>query len=280
MSMKITDAIFQNSGRLVDTHCHYNLSPIVEHWREHWNKAQSRGVVASWIPGTSVETSHSSWEIAQQDDNLWSLVGIHPGEVAENLSMDIDSAVDQLEKLIIADRKLATPKIIGIGEIGLDYFRLEEVTAKRVRAIQKHLCTSLLSLAKKYDLFVSLHVRDQKTPTEPQEGNAYWDMLELVRGAQLTTPFILHCSSGPLPYISQALEMGAYVSFAGNVTYPNAQALRDIWNLTPADHRFLETDVPFLPPQGFRGKTCEPWMIAETAAWIEANILSSSELIK
>jgi TatD DNase family protein len=271
--MKVSAAVFDPLDGLVDTHCHYNLSPITEHWQKHWQQAQSRGVVSSWIPGTSVESSKVGWEIAQQEPALWSMIGIHPGEVAENLSIDVPGVVAQLEQLIAADRKLAIPKIIGMGEIGLDYFRLEEVTAERVRTIQKALCSSLLVLAKKYDLFVSLHVRDQRTPVEPTEKNAYWDTLTLVREAALTTPFILHCSSGPLTYIQKALEMGAYISFAGNVTYPNAQALRDIWNMTPADRRLLETDVPFLPPQGFRGKTCEPWMIAETAAWLKANLL-------
>lgn len=271
--MKVADAVFNPQDGSVDTHCHYNLSPIYEDWQKHWQAAQSRGVISSWIPGTSVETSKTSWELAHKEPALWSLVGIHPGEVAENLGMDVDKTVAQLEQFIVQDRKLAMPKIIGIGEIGLDYFRLEDVTQARVKTIQKALCSALLSLAKKYDLFVSLHVRDQKVPVEPVDGNAYWDMLTLVREAAITTPFILHCSSGPLPYISKALEMGAYISFAGNVTYPNAQALRDIWNMTPADRRLLETDVPFLPPQGFRGKTCEPWMIAETAAWVKANLL-------
>jgi TatD DNase family protein len=278
--MKIVDAVFTPNAGIVDTHCHYNLSPIFANWQQHWQAAQARGVVAAWIPGTSVESSKLSLAIAQKEPALWSLVGIHPGEVAENLGIDLKKTLDQLEALIILDRKSAMPKIIGIGEIGLDYFRLEEVTQQRVRDIQKSLCSSLLSLAKKYDLLVSLHVRDQKVPLEPTEHNAYWDMLTLVREAALTTPFILHCSSGPLSYIAKALEMGAYVSFAGNVTYPNAQPLRDIWNMTPPERRLIETDVPFLPPQGFRGKTCEPWMIAETAAWLNTNLPQPVKMVK
>lgn len=271
--MQIQDAVFSSSQRIVDTHCHLNLSPIFEEWPQQWKKAQDHGVVAAWIPGTSVETSRLSWEIAQRDPQLWSLIGIHPGEVDDVADLNVEQVVRELETLIVADRALEAPKIIGIGEIGLDYFRLDEKTADRVRHKQKALCSALLVLAKKYDLLVSLHVRDNKVVESPVANNAYWDILALVSEAALTQPCILHCSSGPLSYITSALELGAYVSFAGNLTYPNAQALRDIWSLVPANKRLLETDVPFLPPQGFRGKTCEPWMIAETAKWLETHLL-------
>ncbi len=269
--MDIRDAVFQSSKAVVDTHCHYNLEPIFENWKAHWEMAQARGVVGSWIPGTTVETSKRSWEIAQEDEHLWSLVGVHPGEVGES-PIVVEEVVRELRDLIVLDRQLSSPRIIGIGEIGLDYFRLEPDTADQVKADQKGLVAALLSLAKEFSLIVSLHVRDRETPESSTPGNAYWDMLELIRSAELTTPFILHCSSGPLTYVRSMLELGAYVSFAGNVTYNNAQALREIWKITPSDRRLIETDVPFLPPQGWRGKMCEPWMVVETAQWIELHL--------
>lgn len=271
--MKLSQAVFQSSQAVVDTHCHYNLEPIYENWRVHWEMAQARGVIASWIPGTNLETSRRSWEIAQQDPNLWSLIGVHPGEVEEE-TLSPEEIADQLREILAQDRQFSLPRIIGIGEIGLDYFRLESDTAETVKARQMELVSALLALAKEFDLFVTLHVRDKEVPEEKTFGNAYWDVVELVEKAQLSQPCILHCASGPLAYVDQMLTLGAYVSFAGNITYGNAQAIREIWKRVPADRRFVETDVPFLPPQGWRGKVCEPWMVVETAKWIESNLSS------
>ncbi len=275
--MNISQAVFRPGVGIVDTHCHLNLSPIADDWQSHWQRAQEAGVRAAWIPGTTVESSRLGWQIAQQEEHLWSLVGIHPGEVdaswAENPEK-IAEVIAALEEMIVKDRTQAVPKILGIGEIGLDFFRLEGEGAPRVRAAQKDLCSALIDLARRYNLLVSLHVRDKDLSSDPQSQSAYWEVLSLVQKAQLEQPFILHCSSGPLAYVEQALALGAYVSFAGNVTYPNAQPLRDIWQITPENRRLLETDVPFLPPQGYRGKMCEPWMIAQTASWLQDNELA------
>lgn len=266
--MNIAQAVFSDSVRVIDTHCHYNLEPIVDDWLRHWEKAQTSGVVASWIPGTTVESSQRAWEIAQQDPNLWAMVGVHPHEPGLETP---EATILALRQLIEADRHLASPKILAVGEIGLDYFRIDPSDdAERER--QRALCRAQLELAQEFGLMVSLHVRDKQLPSEPTTGNAYWDTLGLVKEANLDSSPILHCVSGPLPYVAAMLELGAYVSFAGNITYPSAEAIRQIWEAVSAERRLIETDAPYLAPQGWRGKECEPWMVTETAKWIESHI--------
>ena len=92
-------------------------------------------------------------------------------------------------------------------------------------------------------------------------------------------PFILHCASGSTEYIKKAVEMGGYVGIAGNVTYKNADAIREIVKATPADRLLLETDAPFLPPHPHRGKTCEPWMIELTAQYLQEHCSVSMEQV-
>lgn len=264
--MTLASAVFQGERPIVDTHCHYNLPPLSENWRVHWEKAQQYGVKAAWIPGTTLESSKVAIDIARQDPNLWALVGVHPND-EETDAVAIHSVVAELETLIERDKQSGRPKIIGIGETGLDYFRIDPGDA-RERERQRQWFRAQLELAVRHDLFVSLHVRDTLSPAERIEGNAYWDVVEILDSFSALPPVILHCASGPLEYIQVMLDKGAFVSFAGNVTYPKAQAIRDIWRVTLPERRLIETDAPYLAPQAYRGQPCEPWMISATASFL------------
>lgn len=271
--MNISQAVVNFPTGIVDTHCHYNLPPLSEDWQNFWQEAQVAGVKSAWIPGTTLESSREAVRIAQQDDNLFALIGIHPNDepMAE---IEMISTMAELQSLIDVDRAGGRSKIIGIGEIGLDFFRIEK-NEQTERDRQWGWLAAQLSLAKRNNLFVSLHVRDQETPELETQGNAYWETVRAVRTAKLSQPFILHCASGPLSYVQAMLDLGAYVSFAGNITYPKADRIREIWQLTPPNRRLLETDAPFLAPQGFRGQLCRPALIAETATWIREHLSPS-----
>lgn len=264
--MSLASAVFQGSSQIIDTHCHYNLPPLSDDWQTHWQKAQQYGVHSSWIPGTTLESSKLGVEIASQDPNLWALVGIHPADEMMELGQ-IDSTIAELEILIERDKAASHPKIIGVGEIGLDYFRIE-VGNEEERERQRAWLRAQLELALKHDLFISLHVRDKEVPVHPVVGNAYWDIESILCEFPALPPVILHCASGPAAYVERMLERGAFVSFAGNVTYPKAEAIRQLWRLTPPDRRLIETDAPYLAPQAYRGQPCEPWMISTTAEYL------------
>jgi TatD DNase family protein len=263
----IAECVFTSSQKIIDTHVHYNMSPLFEDWQSHWQKAQERGVVQSVIAGSNLVDSQVAVEIANQAEGLWALVGVHPSEVD---SEDVSPTLSRLSEL------LANKKVLGVGEIGLDYYWLRPEEREQQIPLQKKWFTTQLELAREHDGWVCLHVRDRDLPQEPTPGNAYWDTWEIMSQYDWSKqPFILHCVSGPLTYIAKMLGLGAYLGFDGNITYPKAQELRAILDVTLKERILLETDAPYLPPQPYRGQICEPWMISETAKWVEIHQSSS-----
>lgn len=293
---------------IIDTHCHYNLEPlftengkteipvhgkeytghvlqldsegkvratIYESWKDHWEKAQENGVGKAIVVGTEFRSSAMAQTIALNDRDLFASIGVHPNEAYSDFYFshsigeieDIDNnEYDQLSLL-------GYEKIVAIGETGLDYFHLpsDHKHQQIAKILQKKSFISQIQLAKDYKLPLIVHVRDKEVVDQPKEGNAYWDALQILQEHDVKD-FVLHCASGPLSYIKQAIEMGGYMGFDGNITYPNAQHVRDIFTIVPEDRRMVETDAPYLPPQSHRGKICEPWMIAETVQYIEENL--------
>lgn len=261
---------------IIDTHCHYNLSPLFTNWPQHWQKAQVHGVSKSIVVGADLYSSQQALVIATQEPNLFAAVGIHP---EESLAVNLQNQLDQVKVLAMSKN----PKLVAIGEIGLDYFRLttSDHQTATIKA-QQQLFQAQLEIANQVNLPAIIHVRDQEIPGTPTAGNAYWDTLQLIKVAyQFHKPFILHCVSGPLNYVTQALDMGAYIGVAGNVTYKNADRIREIVKMISTDRLLVETDAPYLPPQLYRGQTCEPWMIEETTKYLSANFeIDQIQLVK
>jgi TatD DNase family protein len=252
---------------IIDTHCHYNLNPLLTDWQQHWSRAQQHGIHKTIIVGADLVSSKQGLLIAEQDNNLFAAVGIHP-DVA--LDANLAEQLSQLEKLANQKNK----KLVAIGEIGLDYFHFA-ADSDRAKAInlQQQLFQSQLELANQLQLPAIVHVRDRELPAEPTSNNAYWDTLQLIKEHYLLAkPFVLHCVSGPTNYIKQAVDLGAFIGIAGNVTYKNAFNIREIVQLTPSDRLLVETDAPYLPPVPYRGQTCDPWMITETVKYLVENL--------
>jgi TatD DNase family protein len=268
-SFTFQEVIFQSAQQIVDTHCHYNLEPLYPEWQQHWQKAQEHGVRRSIIPGTELETCRRAVEIAEQVSELQALVGIHPGSVTETTE-SLSEVLEELEDL------LQSEKVVGVGEIGLDYFRIAADDSEE-RESQKAWLRAQLQLAERYAAPVVLHVRDKEIPETPTGGNAYWDTVQALEETGFSGELVLHCVSGPLAYVQQMINKGAFVSFAANVTYPNAHAIREALRLTPRNKMLVETDAPFLPPQEFRGQLCEPWMIQRTAEFLQEQIQQENQ---
>lgn len=243
-----------------DTHGHLNLEPLYRNWQTCKQEARAEGVRYIFVPGTNMESSLLSLKIAGQNSSMLGGVGIHPTDTYE---LDLDSTTRKLDTLISENRIL----VKGIGETGLDYFRMidDEKKAQIIKT-QKEFFRAHLELASRYNLPISIHVRDQDTPEG--ESSAYLDTLEIMQDYSQKVRWILHCASGPRKYIKEALKMGAYISFAGNVTYKNADNLRDLLALVPTDRILAETDAPYLAPLKLRGKICEPKMVVKTADFI------------
>lgn len=244
--------------RIIDTHCHYNMDPLHLNWQDHWQKAQEKDVVGAVVVGTQIETTNRAFEIATNEPNLLVSVGVHPTHVAE-------ITLDQLEK---ASEAWVNKIFDAVGETGLDYYRLDRESDKFESAInqQKQIFHWHIQLALKHEKPLILHVRDKGE-------RAYRDALEIIKTEYTSNkPFVLHCASGPLDYVKEAVELGGYVGFDGNLTYPSADNIRQLVKSVPANRLLIETDSPFLAPQNHRGKLCEPWMIAETARYAESEL--------
>lgn len=253
---------------IIDTHCHYNMEPLYSgqpfifklpdddplltmSWQEHWQQAQAKGVIGSVVVGTMIATSDKAIAIADQDPNLLAAIGVHPVHAHEVTISDLDQAA----------RNWANKTIHAVGETGLDFYRLDPKSEDFDHIVkqQQAVFSWHLKLATQLDLPIIIHVRDKTD-------QAYWQVLEIIKKHyQGNKPFVLHCASGPKEYISEAIALGAYIGLDCNITYPNAQDVRDLVKSVPADRLMIETDAPFLPPQPYRGKVCEPWMITAGA---------------
>ena len=255
---------------IFDTHCHYNLSPLYENWQQHWQKAQAHGVIKAIIPGTSIKTSQQAIEIAKQENNLYAAVGIHPHEYNQISPTELSTTIEQHNNLL--SKMLNNETIIAIGETGLDYYRLKEEEKELAIHNQKIALKMHIQLANKFEKVLIIHSRDMGGEKD-EDNQAYLDILKIIKNDyQSKKPFILHCVSGPQKYIKEMLDLGAYIGVGANITYPNANKLRELVKIVPEDRLLLETDAPYLPPQEFRGQTCEPWMIEKTANYLQKEL--------
>lgn len=226
---------------LIDTHCHLDLEPLAASVEAVLSRAQAAGVQRCVSIGTTVESSCANVALATRYPMVRAAVGVHPHE-AETVTDETFAAIDALA---------AEPCVAAIGEVGLDFYRQHAAPAAQRRAF-----TGFVRLAKRRNLPLLIHCRE-----------AYEPLLQLLR-QEGTAPMrgLIHCASGPPEFIREALALGLHVSFAGNVTFPNAKALRELVPLVPEDRLLLETDAPFLAPQPVRGQPNEPAYVAHTAA--------------
>jgi TatD DNase family protein len=186
-------------------------------------------------------------KLAEQYDFIYATLGIHPHEAR----LADEEAYENMARLA------RHPKVIAWGEIGLDYFYDHSP-----RDMQKEVFTRQMELAATAKLPIVIHCR-------PSEGsdNAWEDCLELLRERWAAKGLggILHCFTGTWPQAKLALDMGFMISFAGNLTFPKAQQIRDAALEVPLDRMLIETDSPFLAPVPHRGKRNEPAFVKETA---------------
>jgi len=274
---------------LFDTHCHYNMEPLWDSWQEHWAKAQAHGLTFSIVAGADLLSCQHGLEIFKLEPKLMPSLGFHPEvydlRVSELFSKNLSSTqiLAEAEKLLAGDiswltHATQTHKIVAIGEIGLDYYYFNpvqpELNILKIAA-QKAAFTAQILIANKFNLPLIVHTRDKSE-------TAYRDALALIKqNYHFAKPFVLHCVSGPLDYIQEAINLGGYVGFDGNLTYKNNQNLLEIFPAVPPDRVLLETDAPFLPPVPYRGQTCEPWMVSLTADYLENQLkISQNQLFQ
>jgi len=248
---------------LVDSHAHLDGPRFDSDRDQVISRAREAGIANILAVGTGdgPGTLDCAVKLANQYDFVYATIGIHPHEA--KLATDVDFR--QLEELA---RK---PKVIAWGEIGLDYYYDHSP-----RDIQRNIFIRQTELARAAKLPIVIHCR----PSDNSD-NAWEDCLALIEQHWKPSGFggILHCFTGRWPHAKRALDMGFMISFAGNVTFPKAQQIRDSAKAVPLDRMLIETDSPFLAPVPHRGKRNEPAYVKEVARQIgELRGLSTEEI--
>ena len=226
---------------LFDTHAHLHFPEFAGDLEAVLERARAAGVRCMVTIGTDVESSRAAVALAGREPDVWAAVGIHPH--AAGLA---DEA-----RLAEIERLAAAPRVVAIGETGLDFFRLLSP-----RDAQERLFRAQLALALRLRKPVLVHCRD-----------AHEETLAILAEVPVgEAGGIMHCFSGDTAIARRCLDLGLLISLAGPVTYPKARALPEVAKVVPADRLVVETDCPFLPPQPYRGKRNEPAYLAVTAA--------------
>ena len=226
---------------LFDTHAHLHVPEFAEDLAAVLERARAAGVQRLVTIGTDVETTVAALALAEREDRVWATAGIHPHDAA---------AADEAAFAAI-ERLAGHPRVVAIGEIGLDFFR-----NLSPHDVQEQTFRRLLGLARRLGKPAVMHCRDAHAETLA--------ILEEERVGEVGG--IMHCFSGDVAIARRCLDVGLVISLAGPVTYPSARALPDVARFVPADRLVVETDCPFLPPQGYRGRRNEPAFLAVTAA--------------
>jgi TatD DNase family protein len=221
----------------VDTHCHLDHHPELRP-DEQVTRARDAGVRTLITVGTDVSSSQQAVATAARFDGVFAAVGIHPN--------DADTATPEALATIAS---LATrPEVVAIGETGLDRYRDHTTPAQQDPAFRAQ-----IDLAKQHDLTLVIHCRD-----------AWPACLAVLDEEGAPARVVMHCFSGDLEVVRRCADAGWYVSFAGNVTFRNAQDLRDAAAAAPAALLLTETDSPYLTPHPHRGRWNDPSYVPHT----------------
>ena len=226
---------------LVDHHCHLDFPQLAEDRAGLLARARAAGVGVMVTISTRIKRLPELVAIAEAHDNVYCSVGTHPHNAHEELDISVEEIVRLSEH----------PKVVAIGEAGLDYYYEHSTPEAQAEGFRRH-----IAAARATGLPLEIHARDADA-----------DTARLLEEEHAKGPFpaILHCYTGGPDLAARALALGLYVSFTGVVTFKKSDALREIAKSVPLDRLLVETDAPFLAPQPFRGKTNEPAYVVHTA---------------
>lgn len=232
--------------RLADSHCHLIYKGLGEQQPQVLARARDAGVVAM----LNISTRENEWDdviaVAEREADVWASVGIHPHEADQH--PDVDTA-----KLV---ERAAHPRVVGVGESGLDYYYDHSDRERQRASFRAHLAAS-----RETGLPIIVHTRDAEADTAEILGD------EMGKGA---FSGVIHCFTASGEFADIALELGLYISISGIVTFKNAKDLQETAARLPLDRLLIETDAPFLAPVPHRGKTGEPAFVADTCRFLAA----------
>lgn len=229
-----------------DTHAHLDYPEFTGDFPQILERAQAAGITRIIAVGTELESSQRCIALAEQHPQVFAVVGWHPNHATEAPS-DFRPTLRKLAK---------HPKVVALGETGIDYYRLPEdaAAAERSRQRQAALFTQHLEVAAETGLNCVIHQRA-----------AFEETFEMLRPFADRVRGVFHCFADDADRMRRVVKLGSLVSFTGILTFKNGQNIRDALAATPLDKFMLETDCPYLAPMPYRGKRCEPAYVKEIA---------------
>lgn len=235
---------------LIDTHSHLQDEKFEGELDSIIERAAESNVAVIINAGTCIETSLEAIKLAEKYGSCYALVGIHP----HDSSTFNENSITELKKL------LQHPKVLGVGEIGLDYHYDFSPKQTQIEAF-----IAQWNLAVEKNVPVILHVRE-----------AFDDFFDCIKDLKKPDKMLLHCFSGDINIARKALDMGFHFSIGGVLTFPRAEETRSIFKILPTNKIHLETDCPYLAPKPKRGKRNEPSYIEHTFRFL-SDLRSISE---
>ena len=230
--------------KLIDSHCHLNYEGLVERQEEVLDHARERGVHGF----LNISTRQREWDdvisVAERHPDVWASVGVHPHEADAHPDLGAAALVERTKH----------PRVIGIGECGLDYYY-----DKSDRQAQRERFQAHIDAARQTGLPLIVHTREAEE-----------DTAEILDAAvkQDGVTGVLHCFTGSAELARKGLDLGFFISLSGIVTFKNARDLQETAKWLPSDQMLVETASPFLAPVPHRGQKCEPAFVADTAAFV------------
>ena len=229
---------------LADSHCHLNYKGLVEEQGAVLDRARARGVTAM----LNIATRESEWDAvlatAEREPDVWATIGIHPHEADGHAHIDTAKLIARAQH----------PRVVGIGESGLDYHYDHSDRARQRDSFRAH-----TAACRETGLPLVVHTRDAEDDTLAILSD------EIEKGR---FPGVIHCFTGTRDFAAKALELGFYISISGIVTFKSAREIQDTARDLRADRLLIETDAPFLAPVPHRGKPGEPAFVADTLAFL------------
>jgi TatD DNase family protein len=229
---------------LTDSHCHLNYKGLVEDQKGVLARAREAGVSTM----LNISTRQSEWDdviaVAERESDVWASVGIHPHEADAHPHVQTATLVERARH----------PRVVGIGESGLDYYYDHSDRARQRASFRAH-----IAAARESGLPIIVHTRDAEEDTAAILAD------EMGKGAYRG---VIHCFTASADFARKALELGLFISISGIVTFKNARDLQETAREIPGDRLLIETDSPFLAPVPHRGRPCEPAYVADTARFL------------
>lgn len=219
---------------MIDSHCHLNHNSFYANPQKYIEEAMAKGVEAFLVIGYDLESSRRAYALAQRFENVYAAVGIHPTDIKKRGPGDLG----EIEAM------LSDKKVVGYGEIGLDYYWDKSGEDQKE---QKKYFIEQIKLANEHQKPIIVHTRE-----------AAYDTFKILSDNPPRYGGIMHCYSGSAEMVGNYIDLGLYISLGGPVTFLNAKTPKEVAKITPLNRLLVETDSPYLSPHPLRGKTNSP----------------------